>query len=231
MKIVKTLTFLLASLLLVVIAGVESLYYYKIHGIDPVKPAFEANNTEVAKEALWVSLGESEQIQLKSYSATEYLVRFIIAASFYDYKSFSKALPKGASLSYLTARIYAYKNSSKELRGHLNSLVLSIWASRNYKAEEALNYDLNNMYFGHGSYGIEQSAKSYFSKEPQNLTYSETLSLIALSHAPSYICNIARLTARSEVIDKRLKELNPVLYASNEYKPPEFVVEQESLCK
>lgn len=231
MKIAKILTITLISILLMTIVGLEATYHYKIYGIVPAKPTSEENNTQVAKEALWVSLGESEQVQLNSYSATEYFVRFMMAAFFYDYKSFSKKLPKGASLSNLAARIYAYKNESKDLRGHLNNIVISIWVSRNYKAEEALNYILNNMYLGRGSYGMEQSAKTYFLKEPQNLTYSETISLIALSHSPSYICNIDRLTARSEVTDKRLKELNPTLYAGQEYTVPEFAGGHEYLCK
>lgn len=231
MKIAKILTGTLISILLMAIVGLEATYYHKIYEIDPDKPTKGINNTQVAKEALWVSLGESKQIQLKSYSATEFFVRFMMAAYFYDYKSFSQALPKGTPLSNLTARVYAYKNSNKKLRGHLNNIVLSIWISRNYKAEEALNYNLNNMYFGRGSYGMEQSAKTYFQKKPQNLTYSEAVSLITLSHSPSYICNAARLTARSEFIDKRLKKLNPMFYASKKYTAPEFVVAHESVCK
>lgn len=227
--IAKRLTII--SILLMVIVCLEAAYYYKIHKIAPSKATSEYNNTQVAKEALWVSLGESGQIQLKSYSATEYFVRFMIGAYFYDPKSFRKTLPKGVSLSNLVARVYAYKSDNKDLLGHLNIIVLSIWASSHYKAEDALNYVLNNMYFGRGSYGMKQSAKSYFSKQPQNITYSETVGLIALSRAPSYICDIARLNARAEIIDERLKELDPIFYESKEYTVPKFVAEHELLCQ
>ncbi|MFC2074550.1 penicillin-binding protein 1A [Campylobacterota bacterium] len=52
--------------------------------------------------------------------------------------------------------------------------------------EEILERYLNQIYFGHGYYGIKTAAKGYFHKDLDDLTLKEIAMLVGLPKAPSY---------------------------------------------
>lgn len=51
--------------------------------------------------------------------------------------------------------------------------------------KQILEYYLNNIYFGHGAYGIESASNYYFSKPSQDLTLAEATFLMAIPNNPS----------------------------------------------
>ena len=61
-----------------------------------------------------------------------------------------------------------------------------------YSKQEILELYLNQIYFGHGAYGIESAAQEYFGKSATELTLAEAATLAALPRAPS------RLNPRSD---------------------------------
>jgi penicillin-binding protein 1A len=54
-----------------------------------------------------------------------------------------------------------------------------------YSKQEILELYLNQIYFGHGAYGIESAAQEYFGKSATKLTLAEAATLAALPRAPS----------------------------------------------
>ncbi|HSJ15683.1 MAG TPA: PBP1A family penicillin-binding protein [Longimicrobiales bacterium] len=54
-----------------------------------------------------------------------------------------------------------------------------------YRKDEILQMYLNQIYFGHGAYGIESAAQEYFGKSATDLTLAESATLAALPRAPS----------------------------------------------
>lgn len=54
-----------------------------------------------------------------------------------------------------------------------------------YSKDEILNMYLNTIYYGHGAYGIEAAANTYFSKSAIDLTLSEAALLVGLPNSPS----------------------------------------------
>ncbi len=56
-----------------------------------------------------------------------------------------------------------------------------------FSKEEILTMYLNTVYYGHGAYGIQAAAKTYFSKNAIDLTLGEATLLVGLPNAPDYL--------------------------------------------
>ncbi|MDQ1340963.1 MAG: penicillin-binding protein [Campylobacterota bacterium] len=63
---------------------------------------------------------------------------------------------------------------------------LSIRVERELSKEMILERYLNEIYFGHGYYGIKTASRGYFKKEPHELTLKEIAVLCGLPRAPSF---------------------------------------------
>ncbi|SFB94062.1 penicillin-binding protein 2A [Bacillus sp. OV322] len=56
---------------------------------------------------------------------------------------------------------------------------------RKYKKSEIMEMYLNQVYFGHGAWGIQKASEIYFGKDPSKLTLSESAALAGMINAPS----------------------------------------------
>ena len=54
---------------------------------------------------------------------------------------------------------------------------LPLELERVYSKDEILEMYLNEVYYGHGAYGVRTAAMTYFGKDPGNLSLAEPLSL------------------------------------------------------
>jgi len=68
----------------------------------------------------------------------------------------------------------------------IREFITAIQLERNFTKEEILQFYLNVVYFGRGSYGISSAARIYFGKDPKELTLEEGATLIALLRGPAY---------------------------------------------
>ncbi len=73
----------------------------------------------------------------------------------------------------------------KTIGRKLREAILAVRIERSFDKSEILNMYLNQIYYGHGSYGIEAAARVYFGKKAVNLTLSEAALLAGLPRAPS----------------------------------------------
>ena len=62
--------------------------------------------------------------------------------------------------------------------------LLAIKLEQTYTKEQILAKYLNTVYFGHGAYGAEAAAQTYFGKPASELTVLESASLAGVLHAP-----------------------------------------------
>ncbi len=67
----------------------------------------------------------------------------------------------------------------------MREAILAVRIERSFDKSEILNIYLNQIYYGHGSYGIEAAARVYFGKKAMSLTLSEAALLAGLPRAPS----------------------------------------------
>jgi len=66
-----------------------------------------------------------------------------------------------------------------------SEMALAWQLERKYSKEEILDLYLNTVYFGSNAYGVEAAAKTYFDKEPVDLTLAEAALIAGLPQAPS----------------------------------------------
>jgi penicillin-binding protein 1A len=70
-------------------------------------------------------------------------------------------------------------------RRKIREMILARDVERHFTKQEILFLYLNQIYFGHGAYGIGEAARTYFGKDVQELTISEGALLAGLPKAPS----------------------------------------------
>ncbi len=81
--------------------------------------------------------------------------------------------------------------------------VIAVQLERNYTKNEIIALYLNYFDFLHNAIGIKTAAKTYFNKDPRNLTVTESATLIGLCKNPSYynpVRNPERCRERRNVV-------------------------------
>ena len=66
-----------------------------------------------------------------------------------------------------------------------NEMALAWQLERKYSKNEILDLYLNTVYFGSNAYGVEAAARTYFDKEPVDLTLAEAALIAGLPQAPT----------------------------------------------
>lgn len=89
----------------------------------------------------------------------------------------------------------------------VKELQLASELEQRYTKDQILEMYLNAIYFGHGAYGIEAAARTYFSKSVTGLTLSEAALLAGLPRAPgrySPLIDAKRAKARRQYVLDRM---------------------------
>jgi len=129
--------------------------------------------------------------------------------------AFALRLKEGASTitQQLARNLYLGRNDrnifdtvTRKMREFLTSIELE----RTFTKDEILEFYLNVVYFGRGSYGISSASQVYFGKMPAELSTGETAVLIALLKGPGYYDPTGKhpervLQRRNTVIGQMLK--------------------------
>ncbi|TXK78398.1 transglycosylase domain-containing protein [Paenibacillus sp. N3.4] len=78
-----------------------------------------------------------------------------------------------------------FLNADKTLGRKLREAAYAIKIDTTYGKDAILDMYLNSIYFGEGSWGVQSASKTYFNKNVQDLSLSESAVLAALPKAPS----------------------------------------------
>jgi penicillin-binding protein 1A len=73
----------------------------------------------------------------------------------------------------------------KSLERKLKEAVLALELERRYTKDRILEMYLNQVYFGHGAYGVEAASRTYFGKSVSEINVREAALLAGLPRAPS----------------------------------------------
>src|SRR5881409_1911305 len=101
----------------------------------------------------------------------------------------------------------------KSLDRKLKEAVLALELERRYSKDRILEMYLNQVYFGHGSYGVEAAARTYFGKSVSELTVRESALLAGLPRAPTNYSPFERPEAakrRREVVLRRMVDFGTI---------------------
>jgi penicillin-binding protein 1A len=97
----------------------------------------------------------------------------------------------------------------KSLERKLKEAVLALELERRYPKDRILEMYLNQVYFGHGAYGVEAAARTYFGKSVSELNVREAALLAGLPRAPTTYSPFEHGEAarrRRDVVLRRLVE-------------------------
>lgn len=159
------------------------------------------NNTGVVLEdsegKAFYSIGRAEhrnEVSLDQIS--DYTEKALIAGEdkdFYNHAGFSplsiiRALVTrtggGSTLTQQLVKNTLLSDQRTFLRKY-QELFMAIAIEQNYTKDEILTMYLNSVYFGENAFGIEDAARVYFNKTPQELSLAESAMLIGVLPAPS----------------------------------------------
>ena len=107
-----------------------------------------------------------------------------------------------------------YLTFDKTWERKIEEAFLTIELESHYTKNEILEGYLNTIDFGAGNYGIRNSRKYYFNKEPKELTLEEATLIVGIPRNPSYYNPITNY----EAAKKRQKEILISMYKNNYIK-------------
>lgn len=79
-----------------------------------------------------------------------------------------------------------YLSHEKTWTRKAKEAVYTMQLEMKYSKDEILNMYLNNIYYGHGAYGIEAASRMYFGKSAANLDLAESTMLAGIPKGPTY---------------------------------------------
>ncbi|MFC1532637.1 penicillin-binding protein 1A [Thermodesulfobacteriota bacterium] len=115
----------------------------------------------------------------------------------------------GSTITQQVARDLLLKNPKKTYKRKAREAILSMQIEKNFSKEKILFLYINQPYMGHGAYGVEAAARTYFNKNAAELDLAESALLAGLPQAPSRyspILNFEKAKARQRYVLERMLE-------------------------
>ncbi|MBW2063863.1 MAG: PBP1A family penicillin-binding protein [Deltaproteobacteria bacterium] len=115
----------------------------------------------------------------------------------------------GSTITQQVTKSLLLKNPEKTYRRKFREAILSFQIEKNFSKEQILFLYLNQIYLGHGAYGVEAAARTYFNKSVSELSLAESALLAGLPQAPSrysLINHFDRAKARQKYVLSRMRE-------------------------
>ncbi len=131
------------------------------------------------------------------------MVKAVLAAEdarFYEHSGIDLIRIGGAALKDLATRRFAqgastltqqlarsvFLSSEKSFARKINEIFLTVEIENGYTKDQILTMYLNQIYFGHGNYGVEAASTWYFGHSAKQLTLPEAALLAGLIQRPEY---------------------------------------------
>ncbi|MBW1851550.1 MAG: transglycosylase domain-containing protein, partial [Deltaproteobacteria bacterium] len=86
----------------------------------------------------------------------------------------------GSTITQQVTRSLLLRNTKRTYRRKAREAILSIQLERNFSKDRILFLYLNQIYLGHGAYGVEAAARTYFGKPAEDLDIAESALLAGL---------------------------------------------------
>ena len=106
----------------------------------------------------------------------------IARAAWYDLRSLT--LTQGASTLTQQLAKNLFLHREKTFRRKLQEAVLALEIERQYTKEEILRFYCNQVYMGHGRYGLEAASRYYFDKPARDISLGQAATLAGLLQRP-----------------------------------------------
>jgi penicillin-binding protein 1A len=107
-----------------------------------------------------------------------------IARAVYQNYRRGRIVEGGSTITQQLTKVL-FLTPDKSLERKLKEAILALELERRYSKDRILEMYLNQVYFGHGAYGVEAAARTFFGKSVSELTLQESALLAGLPRAPS----------------------------------------------
>ena len=74
----------------------------------------------------------------------------------------------------------------RKIKRKIKEVILALRIERLFSKDEILEIYFNQIYYGHGAYGVEAAARTYFGKHVEQITLAEAAFIAGLPRAPVY---------------------------------------------
>jgi penicillin-binding protein 1A len=125
-----------------------------------------------------------------------------IARAFYKNINAGEIVQGGSTITQQVAKSF-FLTPEKSYSRKIKEAILAYRIDKYFSKNEVLYLYLNQIYLGNGAYGVEAAARTYFGKNANQLTISESALLAGLPQAPSRYSPIKyfqRAKARQEYV-------------------------------
>lgn len=222
----------LLLLLVLIIGAAAGGYLALVSGvpkIEEIKGYVPAHGTKVYADddSLIGEFKVEKGIYVPISRIPENLIRAVIAVEdsrFWqhrgiDYIAIARALLKDAlagrikeGASTITQQLakVVFLSPEKTIARKLKEVILAFRLEKNLTKEEILELYFNRVYFGHGAYGIEMAARTYFGKSSSDVSLAEAALLGGLIRSPgtySPYNDFDKAKGRQNVVLKRMQEV------------------------
>src|SRR5574342_1187788 len=107
-----------------------------------------------------------------------------IARAIYQNFRRGRIVEGGSTITQQLAKVL-FLTPDKSLQRKLKEAVLALELERRYSKDRILEMYLNQIYFGHGAFGVEAAARTFYGKSVTELGLAEATLLAGLPKAPS----------------------------------------------
>ena len=117
---------------------------------------------------------------------------------------------QGASTLTQQLAKQVFLTPEKSFRRKINEIFLAVQIEKDFTKDQIFELYANQVYLGHGAYGVEAASRLYFGKHAKELTLPEAAVLAALIRSPMYYSPITHADRakgrRDYVLSRMLKE-------------------------
>ncbi|NIK72350.1 PBP1A family penicillin-binding protein [Paenibacillus sp. BK720] len=203
MRFKKSLRWTAAISAVVVLGVVSMLLYLKFQSLPVTSISQSSRMLDLQGQVIdTFHTGENRSsVPLKEISP--YLVEATLAIEdhrFYEHKGFdmkgmaravlvnveTMSAKQGASTLTQQLARNLYLTHEKTWQRKLKEAMYTVQLEMNYSKDEILGLYLNQIYYGHGAYGIEAASQLYFKKHASQLTLAESAMLAGIPKGPKY---------------------------------------------
>ncbi len=117
---------------------------------------------------------------------------------------------QGASTLTQQLAKQVFLTPEKTFRRKINEMFLAVQIEKDFTKDQIFELYANQVYLGHGAYGVEAASRLYFGKHAKELTLPEAAVLAALIRSPMHYSPISHIdrtkVRRDYVLSRMLKE-------------------------
>jgi len=146
-------------------------------------------------------------------------VKSIMRAAYRDIIAMSKVEGASTITQQLAKNLFLYND--KTWTRKIKEAMAAVYLDKTHTKEQILELYLNEIYFGHGIYGVETASNYFFSKSVEDLSIAESAMLAGLAKAPN---GYSPINHPEKALDRRnivLQSMEDAGYISTEVRSRE----------